>query len=70
MKTKEQILEKWDPATRTMLRVNANRRQITIIYDSGGTDNDTQSCSILDGDTLYSEGDILDGGGVDTNVCY
>jgi hypothetical protein len=67
-KTKEQTLEKWDPTTRTILRINPNRIRLTVKYDSGGPDN--APCPVLDGGFINDDGEMYDGGGVDTNICY
>jgi hypothetical protein len=63
-KTKEEILDKWDPVSRTVVRYYIHRKTVLATYDGGGATNPPE-CS-LDGngtDVIY------DGGGTETIVC-
>ena len=63
-KTKEEILDKWDPVSRTVVRYYIHRKTVVATYDGGGA-TITTDCA-LDGngtDVVY------DGGGIETIVC-
>jgi len=66
-KTKDEILDKWDPVSRTLVRYYIHRNTVLSFYDGGGaTDPADCSATNLDGngtDVVY------DGGGIDTILC-
>jgi hypothetical protein len=66
-KTKDEILDKWDPVSRTVVRHYIHRKTVLATYEGGGATL-TQDCSVtnLDGngtDVVY------DGGGAGAILC-
>lgn len=69
-KTKEEILDKWDPVSRTVVRYYIHRKTVVATYDGGGA-TITTDCSVthIDGGSFDTDGVIFDGGGIETIVC-
>ena len=74
-KVKDEILDKWDPVSRTLVRYYIHRKTVLATYDGGGADVSygtvPDNCNIthIDGGTINTEGVVFDGGGTETIVC-
>ena len=63
-KLKEEILDKWDPVSRTVVRYYIHRNTVLATYDGGGATN-PPDCT-LDGNGTSV---VFDGGGVGAILC-
>ena len=63
-KTKDEILDKWDPVSRTVVRYYIHRNSVLATYDGGGA-TDPPGCT-LDGNGTDL---VYDGGGAGAILC-
>lgn len=63
-KTKDEILDKWDPVSRTVVRYYIHRNTVLATYDGGGA-TDPPGCT-LDGNGTDL---VYDGGGAGAILC-